>query len=89
MSDIVRSMERKGFKALAVNDRGGIGFKASFKEDLEELEEPVWFDTGLKMKGIDKNGLTVEVNRSVCARDKQKYREYEANGWKPTGVGNG
>ena len=83
MSDIARSMERKGYKPLAANDRGGIGFRASLTEECEELAEPVWFDTGLKMKGVSDEGVGVEVKRTVCARDKRKYREFEANGWKP------
>lgn len=88
MSDIARAMERKGYKPLAANDRGGIGFRASLKEECEELAKPVWFDTGLKMKGESKAGLAVEINRTVCARDRRKYREYVANGWKPIGVKN-
>lgn len=83
MSDIARSMKRKGYEPLAVDSFGGIGFKKSLKGDdddgsyQEELWPGVmWFETGKVMQ----DGVTP---RTIAARNVEQYRECVKNGYKP------
>ncbi len=79
MTEIARSMKRKGYTPLAADNKGGIGFRDSVTKDNGLLEKTVWFDTGKKMK--DAKGRLVP--RTVSASDELKYAEYIEKGWKP------
>lgn len=79
MSDIARSMKAKGYKPLAADAKGGIAFRRSTTKENNTLLEPVWFDTGMKMKGPGGK----EVPRTVCATDEADCEEYARKGWTP------
>jgi hypothetical protein len=79
MTEIARSMKKKGYTPLAADDKGGIGFRDSVSKENGLLEKPVWFDTGKKMK--DAKGKFVP--RTVSAADELKYAEYIEKGWTP------
>ena len=79
MSDIARAMKAKGYKPLAADAKGGIAFRRSTTKENNTLLEPIWFDTGRKMK--DKDGK--EVPRTICATDEAEYEEYARKGWTP------
>ncbi len=83
MSGIDSSMRKKGYETLHADNMGGIGFKRSINKNAREIDAPVWFDTGLTMKGIKKNGESEDVRRLVCAYDGVQYDEYMSKGWKP------
>ncbi len=83
MSDIARSMVSKGYTPLAADNFGGIGFRKSLKADSGQLSAPVWFDTGLKMKGVSSDGQVISVSRTACAYDESRYKRYLERGWKP------
>ena len=81
MSDIARSMRKKGYEPLATDSFGGIGFKKNLKVSDEEgtlqyelLAGDVWFDTGKKMQ----DGVTP---RTVVARNKDQYLENLKKGY--------
>ncbi len=88
MSDIATSMRKKGYEPLAVDSFGGIGFKRSLRagndEGSSELENwpgeiwpgEKWFDTGKLMQ----DGVTP---RTVVARTKDQYGEYQKKGYSP------
>jgi hypothetical protein len=83
MTDIAESLRKKGYKALAADSKAGIGFRNSMDRAEMPLKNPVWFDTGLKMKGLDAKGKTIQVSRTICAYDEGTYDDYAERGWSP------
>ncbi len=81
MSDIARSMRKKGYEPLATDSFGGIGFRKNIKvnDDEDIFYEglwlgDIWFDTGKKMQ----DGVTP---RTIVARNRDQYAENLKKGY--------
>ncbi len=80
---ITDSMLKRGYEPLSVGTHAGIGFRKSLRRVSKPLENPVWFDTGCRMRAIDKNGNLTTITRTVCAHTEEDAEEFRKKGWKP------
>ena len=80
---IASSMLERGYEPLSVGRHASIGFRKNLKRASIPLEEPIWFDTGCRMRALDEDGNPTIITRTVCAHTEEDVEEFKKKGWKP------